>query len=319
MNAQNAVASLVGDSRAMVTLRSSILQLATSDISVLITGESGVGKEVIARAIHNASGAYGEFVPVNCGALAPELIASELFGHERGSFSGAQRRHVGVFERAEGGTLFLDEVTEMPLSQQPHLLRALESGRITRVGAEQEVAYDARVIAAFNIEPKEALHRGCLRRDLFYRLSVFPIHVPPLRTRREDIPSLANLFLDRLNEEHGRVLCLSNEQLDMLKAWTWPGNVRELKHTVQRAFVCTRKGGNLELADPAVTNMRPVRKNQDLVGQSIHDVERKLIFATLEYHCGNKTEAAESLGISPKTLYNRIVSYRSNAESVSST
>ena len=291
-----------------------IRQVAPMDCTVLINGESGTGKELVARAIHRASRRSGALVPVNCGALTQELIASELFGHEKGSFTGANRRHLGVFERATGGTLFLDEITEMPIAQQPHLLRALETRRVTRVGGEAELPFDARVVTASNRSIAQSLDEGRLREDLYFRLSVFPIALPALRERMEDVPLLANAFLDELNEEQGTAKRFSERGMDRLMAWHWPGNVRELRHAVHRAFIVTPEPCG-ELRIPDSVSVTPVASDDGLrAGRSIRDVERQLIECTLDHLGGDKRASAEMLGISLKTLYNRLAEWSQEAE-----
>ncbi len=302
---------LVGDSAPMQRVYEDIRQVAmASDTAVLISGATGTGKELIAEAIHKQSGRSGDFVPVNCGALSKELIASELFGHEKGSFTGANKRHIGMFERAEGGTLFLDEITEMPIDQQPHLLRALETRRITRVGGEQEIAYEARIICATNRNLAEAIEANILREDLYFRLSIFPIELPSLSERPEDIAPLANAFLQQLNCKHGMRKILSADALARLQAWHWPGNLRELKHTIHRSFVSTvGNTAELRIPDRFAGDLLGAKATSLSPGRSIQDVEQELILRTLKHYGGDKKAAAETLGISLKTLYNRLESY----------
>jgi DNA-binding NtrC family response regulator len=299
--------SLIGESEAMQQVYEKIRQVAPTDSTVLIQGESGTGKELVAEALHSLSERAGQFVPVNCGGLSKDLVSSQLFGHEKGSFTGANRRHVGFFERANDGTLFLDEITEMPLEMQTHLLRVLESGRILRVGAETEVPVSARLIAATNRVPAEAVKAGDLREDLYFRLRVFPIILPPLRDRKGDIGLLANCFLERLNKSNNTAKALTDEALQRLEKHTWPGNVRELKHMVHRAYI---------MGDGDDISM-PERFDDDLpadieglrAGRSIADVEKDLIMTTLQHHDGDKKAAASSLGISLMTLYIRLIDY----------
>jgi DNA-binding NtrC family response regulator len=248
---------------------------------------------------------------LNCGAISPTLIESELFGHERGSFTGAQRRHKGYFERAHMGTLFLDEITEMPIELQVKLLRALETGTVVRIGGDQAVDVDVRVIAATNRDPHKAVQDGKMREDLLYRLQVFPIHMPPLRERGEDIQLLADYFLSQLNERQGTSKVWTEDSLDRLRTHSWPGNVRELKNVVHRAFI---------MADHEITprclprevggDSGLVRSLNFQVGTSIEEVERRLIMATLDSYGGNKRKTADILGVSLKTLYNRLNTYR---------
>lgn len=301
---------LLGDSSSIVQLRSAINRVGATDVPVFINGESGVGKELVAEAIHRASGRGGEFIALNCGATSPELLASQLFGHEKGSFTGAQGRHIGYFERAVGGTLFLDEITEMPIEQQPGLLRALESRRITRVGGSEELEVDVRIVSACNRDPEQAVVDGLLREDLLFRLAVFPIMVPPLRERGDDIDLLADHFLNELNESYGTDLRFSEQALSMLKAHHWPGNVRELRHVIQRAFILADPGGSkLEISEQTLRPFGARKADTIPVGSSIKDVEKALILKTLASNDGDKPQTAKVLGISLKTLYNRLNEY----------
>ncbi|MEM6485431.1 MAG: sigma-54 dependent transcriptional regulator [Pseudomonadota bacterium] len=299
----------VGNSDAMLRLYEQIRQVAPTDSAVLISGESGTGKELVAEAIHRESRVGGPFVPINCGALTNELLASELFGHEAGSFTGARKKHLGVFERADQGTLFLDEVTEMPIEQQPHLLRAIESKQITRVGGEGLIDVAPRIVAACNRELGQALDSGLLREDLYFRLSVFPIEVPPLRQRVGDVERLARDFLAALNMSNNTERRLSSEGIERLSRWSWPGNVRELKHAVHRAYIST-SGDDAELSFPERFDSPLVRQDRSIEpGRTVRDVEKELILTTLEHFDGSRKQAAEMLGISVKTLYNRLVEY----------
>jgi DNA-binding NtrC family response regulator len=229
---------LVGGSAAMQRVYDEILRVASTDATVFLIGESGTGKEIAAESIHALSGRREKsFLPVNCGALSPGLVESELFGHERGSFTGADRRRTGLFERAEGGTLFLDEITEMPLELQVKLLRVLESGRLCRVGGDRLIDVDVRVIAATNRDPEEAVAQGRLRADLYYRLMVFPVALPPLRRRPDDIEAIAEHYLARLNRGAGTDKGFSASARVKLLHHAWPGNARELRNSIQRAFI----------------------------------------------------------------------------------
>ncbi len=307
---------LVGKSESMQRTYELVRQVAVTDTTVLINGESGTGKELVAQAIHRESGRYGRFVAVNCGALSSELLGSELFGHEKGSFTGANRRHVGLFEQAEHGTLFLDEITEMPLEQQPHLLRALESGRITPVGAEREINTYCRIIAASNRDLGEAIEAGLLREDLYYRLSIFPIAVAPLRERHGDIELLAKMFLRELNDNYDTSKTLCADGLDKLGCWYWPGNVRELKHSVQRSYIRTPGVDQaLQFPENFAGGMLAGRVRPGFEGRSIEDVEREHILSTLDLFGGNKKRTASALGVSLKTLYNRIAAYQQDGAS----
>ena len=307
--------AIVGRSPAMCRMFDDIEQVATTDASVLITGETGTGKELVAETIHELSARRrGNFVAINCGALAPELIATELFGHERGSFTGANRKHRGLLERAEGGTVLLDEITEMPMALQVHLLRVLENRSYTPVGGEQEKRLDARILAACNRDPREAIAEKALRADLFYRLNVFPIRVPPLRERAGDIGLLVSYFMTKLDEQgiDRSNVSIESDALALLNSYHWPGNVRELRNAVERAAIVT----DSDLAAGHFANQ--IESEPELpdgfvacrVGMRIDEVERRLLLATLEHCKGSKSEAAKILGVSLKTLYNRLNAYK---------
>ncbi|GAB2694941.1 sigma-54-dependent transcriptional regulator [Aliiglaciecola aliphaticivorans] len=303
---------LIGESAPMQELYLMIERVAKTNANVMLMGESGVGKEVVAQAIHSASKCEGPLIATNCGALSKELIGSELFGHEKGAFTGAVGRKDGVFERAENGTLFLDEVTEMPLDMQPNLLRVLESKRVTRVGGTKEIDVNCRVVSATNRSVNELAESKVLREDVYFRLAVFPIDIPSLRQRKDDIPLLAEAFLNELNEENGTSFAWSKPQLTRLTDYDWPGNVRELRHAVHRAFIMSDpESSTIDLpssfASPFASNS--TSSNQISAGQTIENVEKELIRATLEKVNGSKTLAAEMLGISTKTLYNRLHAY----------
>jgi len=306
---------LYGASQPMQQLFRLISKVAPTAANVLITGESGTGKELVAGAIHQLSKVKDKpFIALNCGAISPQLIEAELFGHEKGSFTGAVRMHKGCFERANGGTLFLDELTEMPLEMQVKLLRVLETGRFCRVGADDEIQVKVRVLAATNRHPQQAVESGVMRSDLFYRLSVFPIEVPTLRERGEDIELLAKLFLAQLNQEEGSRKALSRSSCRFMTEYHWPGNVRELKNMVHRAFILAEDELDLTTA-VGPTKQVVAGIESDCVtfplGGRLADAEQKLIFATLGYCGGNKTQTAEVLGVSLKTLYNRLNEYQS--------
>ena len=298
---------LVGESDAMRSLHDTIRKVAVTDSTVFIQGESGTGKELVAEAIHRLSGREGRFIPVNCGGLAKDLVSSQLFGHEKGSFTGADQRRAGFFEQAKDGTLFLDEITEMPLDMQTHLLRVLETGRVLRVGADREIPVNARLLAATNRDPARAVEDGLLREDLYFRLRVFPLQLPPLRERSGDIPLLAENFLEELNQKHGTGKCFSAQALQRLGSHTWPGNVRELKHTVHRAYILAE--GDVLEAPEQFDEALPGKVEGVSVGRSIADVEKDLILTTLEHFNGDKKMAAATLGVSVKTLYNRLRDY----------
>ena len=302
---------IVGEHESMHALYGQIEKIAPIESPVFIIGETGTGKELVAQAIHRQSGCSGDFVAVNCGSLSRDLAGSELFGHEKGSFTGAVRRHQGFFKRAESGTLFLDELTEMPIDLQPHLLRVLESGCVLPVGSEREVEVDSRVVAATNRDPKRAIDERILREDLYFRLCVFPLIVPPLRQRSSDVPLLAEYFLNELsNGSDGPRF--SAATLDRLRAYHWPGNVRELRHVVQRACIMAPPGADeLEIPGRFESPFDGNGTGRGLeAGRSIRDVERDLIEKTLEHFDGDKKAAAETLGISLNTLYNRLNSYQ---------
>jgi len=314
--------TMVGASAAMQRVYDLIARVAPTGATALITGESGTGKELAAQTIHRLSRRRnGPWVAVNCGAISAGLIESELFGHEKGSFTGADRRRVGVFEEASGGTLFLDEITEMPADLQVKLLRTLEESEVTRVGGREAIAVDVRVIAASNRDPEQAVRDGRLREDLFYRLHVFPIHVPPLRERESDVELLAEHFLNERNREERTHKKWTRPALDRLSLHSWPGNVRELRNTVQRSFILADGDLGPEPLDaltasaprPAIVPSAPLDSVVPIeVGASLADSEKRLILATLEHCKGNKNEAARVLGISLKTLYNRLNVYRAS-------
>jgi DNA-binding NtrC family response regulator len=302
---------LIGRSSAIDAVLQLIARVAPTEATVLVCGESGSGKELVARSIHESSArSAGPFVAINCGALPPTLVESELFGYEKGSFTGAVGTHRGLIERADGGTLFLDEITEMPLDLQVRLLRFLETRTFYRVGGREELRADLRVIAATNRNPGQAVRDGQLREDLLYRLAVFPIDVPPLRAREGDAALLGRHFLDNLNKTHGTNKRFSASASATLRAHTWPGNVRELRNAVERAFIMCDEVLELE---PEAMPAGSVSGQPELripIGTRLADVERSLIEATLGHFMGNKRRAAEVLGCSLKTLYNKLAAYQ---------
>lgn len=309
---------IVGESPAMDMLREEIARVAVTDVPVMINGESGVGKELVAEAIHSASGRAGPYTALNCGAVNRDLVGSELFGHEKGSFTGAHSQHVGYFERARGGTLFLDEITEMPIEHQPQLLRALENKRITRLGGSKEIEVDARIVSACNRDPEQAISEGFLREDLYFRLAVFPIRVPPLRERSTDIDLLAEHFVDEFNAAYGLQRHLTDASLETLRNHGWPGNVRELRHVIQRAYIMANEDtGEISVPDRLASPLHAARPTGLNVGMSIREMERQLITQTLEEFDGDKPRAAKVLGVSLKTLYNRLNEYEAEASSAS--
>ena len=324
-----------------------ISRVAVTAVSVFITGESGTGKEVVAQTVHDLSRRRKRpFLAVNCGAISPNLIESEIFGHEKGSFTGADRQHQGFFERASGGTLFLDEITEMPLELQVKLLRVLETGRFMRVGSTVSQEADVRIVAATNRLPHQAVAMGKLREDLLYRLNVFPIELPPLRDRLSDVPLLANHFLAAICEQEGQQRRFTPAALTQLAAYPWPGNVRELRNAVQRAYVMAhgeliddawlpRAEGQAPLEFTGLAGLSVVPAAPPLmtpapdpspapqpaaaaafedsitlpIGTSMAQAERALMLATLRHYKHHKERTAAVLGISLKTLYNRLKEY----------
>ncbi len=303
----------VSRSPAMRRVIELVEQVAPTSASVLITGESGSGKDFVAQALHELSGrAEAPFIAVNCPAIPETLLESELFGHERGAFTGALTAQAGLFEHAAGGTLFLDEITEMSPGLQAKLLRTLETRRYRRVGGREERLSDLRVVAATNRDPETAVREGRLREDLYYRLNVFHIHVPALRERWEDITPLAARFTAAFAEQNGRPIeGLSNEALSALEAYDWPGNVRELRNAIERAVVLAR-GAVIEVGDLPQRIQRPnvvIERGRSTPVQPLHELERKAILVALESFGHNKTHAAKALGISLKTLHNKLKRY----------
>ena len=322
-----AYVNVIGRSPAMLTLFELIDRVAPTEAGVLLTGESGVGKELIAEEIHKRSRrGSGPMICVNCGSIPATLIEAELFGYEKGSFTGATRSHAGVFERANGGTLLLDEITEMPIDMQTRLLRVLETGRFYRVGGSHEIETDIRVIAATNRDIGAAVRARHLREDIMYRLAVFPVRVPPLRERGEDRLLLAEAFLARLNRKEGSAKSLSPQSIAALWAHDWPGNVRELKNTIERAFIMT--DDVLDLSEAVMRQSAQLNgggAGRDggteggihvPLGSRLDEAERSLIEATLHHFEGNKRRTAETLGCSLKTLYNKLHSYARQSSSI---
>jgi len=316
---------LVGSSKSMRDIFALIEQIAPSNVSVLITGESGTGKELVARTLHTLSPRKLQpFVAVNCAAIPETLIESEIFGHEKGAFTGAFERRAGCFELASGGTLLLDELAEMPAGTQAKLLRVLEERKLRRLGARTEQDIDVRVLAATNRDPDKAVAEGHLRPDLYYRLNVFHIAMPPLREHMEDLPAMVDAMVNEMNAKHSRkVSGVASSMLDRLLAYDWPGNARELRNTVERAVILCTDGAPLDVGhlphgfgvsqagapQPADATLVPVH-----VGSTVDDAERMLILRTLEATGGNKTRAAEILAVSLKTLHNKLKEYNRSSD-----
>ncbi len=312
--------SLVGSSKKMQEIFRLIEMVAPSTASVLITGASGTGKELVARTIHELSPRRTKpFVPINCAAIPETLIESEIFGHEKGAFTGALERRTGCFELAEGGTLLLDEIGEMPVATQAKLLRVLEDRKLRRLGSKVETEVDVRVLAATNKVPEEAVARGELRNDLYYRLNVFNIHMPQLREHKEDIPALVDAVLSDMSAKHGRkIAAVSEAVLHLFQNHSWPGNVRELRNTLERAvIVCDGAAIETKHLPPAFGQpvIRTSSDDSDAVhlgvGTTVEEAEKLLILKTLEATNNNKTKAADILGISLKTLHNKLKEYGS--------
>ncbi|HZP22509.1 MAG TPA: sigma-54 dependent transcriptional regulator [Terriglobales bacterium] len=310
--------AMVGPSKRMQEVFRLIEMVAPSTASVLITGESGTGKELVARTVHSLSNRKGKpFVAINCAAIPETLIESEIFGHEKGAFTGAMERRIGCFELAEGGTLLLDEIGEMPIATQAKLLRVLEDRKLRRLGSKSETSVDVRVLAATNKVPEEAVARGQLRNDLYYRLNVFNIHLPPLRDHKEDLPDLVQALLNEMNDKHSRnVAGVSDQVSGAFNSYSWPGNVRELRNTLERAaIVCDSAMVEMKHLPPGFGQVIPRAPVQEAnavrlgVGTTVGEAERLLILKTLEATNNNKTRAAEILGISLKTLHNKLKEY----------
>ncbi len=318
---QGVLGELTGGSRPMQQVFALLRQVAPSRAAVLVMGESGTGKELAARTIHSLSPrAGGPFVPVNCAALPETLIESELFGHEKGAFTGALERRAGCFELAHNGTLLLDEIGDMPFPTQAKLLRVLEDSRVRRLGGKSEITVDVRVVAATNKPLEDSIRKGTFREDLFYRLNVFPIQLPPLRERKDDIPKLAAALINDLNAKHGcRVSDIAASALERMTNHNWPGNVRELRNVIERAVILAGEGtinsSHLPLQFQNADAKPPVAETASgpavtlPVGVTIDQAERALIELTLQHTRNNKTRAAEILGISLKTLFNKLKGY----------
>ncbi len=311
---------MVGSSRKMQEIFRLIEMVAPSTASVLVTGESGTGKEMVARTIHDLSPRKSKpFVAINCAAIPETLIESEIFGHEKGAFTGALERRTGCFELAEGGTLLLDEIGEMPFPTQAKLLRVLEDRKLRRLGSKVETPVDVRVLASTNKVPEEAVAKGELRNDLYYRLNVFNIQLPPLRDHKQDLPDLVEALVAEMNAKHGRSVAMVNESvLALFQNYSWPGNVRELRNVLERAVIVCEgtviEAKHLPPGFGQVTPRPPVQEPNAVrlgVGTTVGEAEKLLILKTLEATNNNKTRAAEILGISLKTLHNKLKEYGS--------
>ncbi|MCB1056261.1 MAG: sigma-54-dependent Fis family transcriptional regulator [Acidobacteria bacterium] len=310
---------LVGLSKPMRRVYQLIRTLAASDASAIVTGESGTGKELVARTLHDLSSRAGEaFIAVNSAAIPDGLLESEVFGHEKGAFTGAVNARPGCFELAHRGTLFLDEIGEMPVALQPKLLRLLEDGRVRRLGGRKEVGFDVRVLAATNRNPETAVAEGKLRSDLFYRLNVFTVALPPLREREGDLPLLAQHFVQRFNAKHDIHLeGIDPEALELLRSYPWPGNVRELRNVVERGAILARKGWLGVVHLPPYVRRPSTQARTRIVlppGVTAQDAERILILETLEQVGQNKAEAARQLGLDVKTIRNKLRAYERRPE-----
>jgi len=318
---QGAFGELVGNSAPMREIYSLVEQVASSSASVLITGESGTGKELVARTIHQLSPRRAKpFIGINCSAIPETLMESELFGHEKGAFTGAATKRAGCFELADGGTLLLDEIAEMPAALQSKLLRVIEERVVRRIGSRHEIAVDVRLLAATNQDPQTAVSKGTLREDLLYRINVFRIQLPSLKDRKEDIPLLAQYLVTSLAQKHVRpARFLSPAALSALQFHAWPGNVRELRNVIERAVViCSGEQVERHHFAPYPIDQRERLREEDTitfpVGTPIEEVERQMIIRTIKKTGNNKTRAAELLGISLKTLHNKLNLYRERGQ-----
>jgi DNA-binding NtrC family response regulator len=315
-----AFGDMIGNSDAMREIYTLIEQVAPSAVSVLITGESGTGKEMASRTIHQLSQRSAQpFIAINCAAVPETLMESELFGHERGAFTGAADRRIGCFELANNGTLLLDEIAEMPFLLQAKLLRVLEDKNVRRLGSSKEVSVDVRVIAATNKDPFKAVQANTLREDLLYRLNVINIHLPPLRERCDDVPLLVNHMIDSLSKRHNKpAQWISPDAMAALMSYNWPGNVRELRNIIERAIViCAGEQIEKRHLPPHIINTDSVPITDSVmipIGMPLDEVERRVILSTLARTDYNKTRTAETLRISLKTLHNKLKAYRDAGE-----
>lgn len=316
VNDTGASSLVIGESAAIKKIMEDVRQVAKSNASVFINGESGTGKEVIAQAIHfNSQRAHKSFIKVNCAAVPETLVESEFFGHEKGAFTGANAKRLGRFELAHAGTLLLDEVTEIPIILQAKLLRAIQEQEFERIGGTKPVKVDVRLISTSNRDIKEAIHNKNLREDLYYRLNVIPIHLPPLRDRKEDIIPLARFFLEKFcNENHKENKQLSDEAEKKLLSYSWPGNVRELANIIERAVVMddNKKISSTHLFIDSHTpssSEKNIESHNLPVGLSLQELEKRFIIETLHHQQNNRTKTAEVLGISLKTLRSKLLDY----------
>ncbi len=312
LNERYGYENIVGKSPAMRAVFEKVRLVADTKSTVLISGESGTGKELIARALHhNSSRRQKPFIPVNCAAIPETLIESELFGHEKGAFTGATERRTGLFQAANGGTLFIDEIGEMKVGLQSKLLRAIETRRIMAVGSSREIEVDVRLVAASNRDLQEEVKKGAFREDLYYRLKVVEIHLPPLRERPEDIPLLSRFFIDEIARENQRpTRDIAPEALDLLLAYNWPGNVRELRNTLEGIIVLSTRD-RIEVAD-LPEHLRQGASAQAVIrhGMTMTEIEREAIRRALEQTGGRRTEAAKILDLSVRTLQRKIKEYQ---------
>ena len=316
---------LVGSSSPMQEVMRQVETAAPSTASILITGETGSGKEMVARSLHMLSPrADRPFVAINCSAIPESLMESEIFGHERGAFTGAAERRIGCFELAHGGTLLLDEIGEMPAPTQAKLLRVLEDHKVRRLGSKVETPVDVRVLAATNKNPEQAVAEGHLRQDLYFRLNVFHIHLPPLREHKEDLPLLIEHLLEEISEKHGKkVTGVGADVMELLRSYPWPGNVRELRNVLERAAIASDRGVisrqhlPSDFGHAAATVTAGLNGIRFPIGTTVDDMERELILQTLSATSQNKTRAAELLGISLKTLHNKLKEYEAGRKDAS--
>jgi len=319
---QGVLGDLIGESPSMQEIFSLIRQVAGTTASVLITGESGTGKELVARAIHQLSArSDGPFVAVNCAALPESLMESELFGHEKGAFTGAVERRAGCFEQAQGGTLLLDEIGEMPIATQAKLLRVLEESKVRRLAGTQQIPINVRVLAATNQPPEKAIQANRLREDLYYRLNVFHLCLPPLRDRKHDIPAIAAALIRNLNKKHScRVAQLSAEVLERFQEYSWPGNVRELRNVLERSIIVAGEGEihlrhlPTPLAPPRLAAAPKEQEEEEnilrvRIGDRLDEIEEAYIRMVLKYTNNHKTRTAEIVGVSLRTLHNKLQAY----------